>query len=247
MQIYSYPDKNVSFEALKYKNINGISIPDDFKVCLPQINGNYSDCFVKSRAINNLNYQDYSVLVTSNNREVGHCLFDYLGSNTFYITTINNYTNSIKGIGSVLHLTQIITMLENGADNVKLFSLGSAINFHAKLGFKSNIQTKSDVTNFLINEISMKHWNDKKFSGIMDKVKTWFADKESADSQKIESGNKIIDDFVQTINENKLKYGIDYQILTGIKMKLKKEDILSNKDYFNNLLNKYGIDYQIAD
>lgn len=244
MQIYNYPKQNsISFEALKYRHINNLNILDSFNVKLLK-EGNNIDCFVKSYSANN---QNYSVSLNDGKRtEYGHCLFDYTKENFFHLSTINNYTENLKGVGSVLHLTQIITMLENGVEKTKLYSLGSAINFHAKLGYKSDIQSVSEIKTFLMDEIAMKHYNDEIFSPVISKLEKWYANSFASREEIIVKGNEIIDDFVRTINDNKLKYDVDYNIISGIKMVLKREDVINNKEYYNNLFNKYGIDYQIS-
>lgn len=244
MQIYNYPKQNsISFEALNYKRLNNMNIPDNFQVSLKR-EGNNVDCFVKSYMMNN---QHYSVSLNDGKmHEYGHCLFDYNKENLFHLSTINNFSEGLKGVGTTLHLTQIIAMLENGVEKTKLYSLGSAINFHAKLGYKSDIQSVSDVEAFLIDEIAMKHYNDGIFSHVISDLEKWFANSFMSDAKRISDGNQVIDEFVRTINDNKLKYYVDYNILTGIKMSLKREDVINNKEFYNNLFNKYGIDYQIS-
>ena len=245
MQIYSYPKtNNISFEALNYKRLNNMNIPDNFQVSLKR-EGNNVDCFVKSYVMNN---QHYSVSLNDGKRnEYGHCLFDYNKANFFNLSTINNFSEGLKGVGTALHLTQIITMLENGVEKTKLYSLGRAINFHAKLGYKSDIQSVSDIKTFLADEIALNHYNDENFSPVIDKLNKWFRNSFASDAKKISDGNQIIDEFIQTINDKKLQYYDDYNILTSIKMSLKREDVIKNKEFYNNLFNKYGIDYQITD
>ena len=245
MQIYNYPKQNsISFEALKYRHINNFNIPDSFNVKLLK-EGNNIDCFVKSYSANN---QNYSISLNDGKRkEYGHCLFDYNKENFFHLSTINNYTENLKGVGSVLHLTQIITMLENNIEKTNLYSLGSAINFHAKLGYKSDIKSVSEIKTFLMEEIAMKHYNDEIFSSVISKLEKWYANSFAPREKIIVEGNEIIDDFIRTINDNKLKYDVDYKIISGIKMVLKREDVISNKEFYNNLFDKYGIDYKISD
>lgn len=246
MLIYNYPKQNVSFEALKYKNCSGINIPSTFKVNLTDDFGDKIDCFVKHKIINNPRFNDYSISITNDeNTEIGHCLFDYLDYGMFHISAINNYSNRLKGVGSVLHLTEIISMLENNAKETQLYSVGSAINFHARFGYKSDIQTLSEIKSFLIEEIELKYAENKMFSGIIKKNHNWFADKKTPDTEKIKNGNKIIDEFIQFINENDLRYPDVHNIKKGINMRLTREDVLKNKEYYNNLLSKFNIDYHI--
>ena len=244
MQIYSYPKQNnISFEALNYKRLNNMNIPDNFQVSLTR-DGNNVDCFVKSDMMNN---QYYSVLNDVKRHEYGHCLFDYNKANFFNLSAINNFSEGLKGVGTTLHLTQIIAMLENGVEKTKLYSLGSAINFHAKFGYKSDIQSISEIKTFLMDEIAMKHYNDEIFSPVILNFEKWFARSFAPNEKRIAEGNQIINEFVRTINDNKLKHYVDYNILTGIKMSLKREDVIKNKEFYNNLFNKYGIDYKISD
>jgi hypothetical protein len=221
-----------------------LNIPDGFKVRLFK-DGNNVDCFVKSYCANN---RDISVSLNNGRlTEYGHCLFDNSMGDSFYISSINNFSEGVKGVGSALHLTQIISMLENNIPETKLYSLGSAINFHAKLGYKSDIQSISEIKTFLMDEIAMKHYNDEIFSPVISKLEKWYAGSFASREKLITEGNEIIDDFIRTINDNKLKYDVDYNIISGIKMVLKREDVINNKECYNKLFNKFGIDYQITD
>ncbi len=245
MQIYNYPKQNnISFEALQYKHLNNLSIPDGFKVRLLR-DGNNKDCFVKSYFASN---SDISVSLNDGRlNEYGHCLFDKRKENYFYLSSINNFSEGMKGVGSALHLTQIISMLENNIQETKLYSLGRAINFHAKFGYKSDIKSVSEIDTFLMEEIAMKHYNDEIFSPVISKLQKWHAHSLAPREKRIVEGNEIIDEFIITINDNKLKYDDDYNIVSSIKMSLKREDVINNKEYYNSLFNKYGIDYQISD
>ena len=61
----------------------------------------------------------------------------------------------------------------------------------------------------------------------------------------MKEGNAILDRYLQNVIANNLHKDTKFHIYSGFDMELAKKDILANKDFYNSLFQKYGIDYQI--
>ena len=234
----SYTFPGVNFEALKFKTCNDIKLPEKFSIDL-SAGINNVDCFVSSVA----NKDDVEFKVVDKNfKELGHSCFSR-DKNDIQVISINNFSN-LKGIGSILHLSRIITMLENNFDKIRLYSLGNAMTFHSKFMFKSDVNNRGELVDFIVQEIILKTKNNEKFASIIESAKQWFTKNNVTNNEKIAEGNLIIDDYLKVVNQQKNDECPD--IISGVDMVLSRETVLQYKKYFNNLLSRYGIDYQIV-
>lgn len=172
--------------------------------------------------------------------------------NSYYINNNKIYGEYMivkdknKGTGTVLHLAKIITMLENNCTEIQIKSINTAVIFHAKNGFRSNLQNKKECHYALITMINAIFKSEElavpasKASDILTKL-NWSTDEV----------NEVFNEFLDIIcklpkeisNSIHFKTSGMQDVLYG--MKLTKEDVLKNKDFYNNLFKKYCIDYQI--
>lgn len=235
MIINNYSNNNISFEALKFKKINEMQVPEIFKAT----NNETKDCFVKT----NLKRKYFNLtVVDSKNKELGCSILNTLRERTFYNATIGSSTKN-QGVGSIMHLTHIISMLENQIDKIELYSMGNAIFFHSKFKFEPDISSFEDITDFLVKEILLKRSKDTRFTKTISDTYNLFSNTSQKD--KIEQGNKIIYDYLQTVNKLKLNNDDNFSIINGFDMVLTKDKVLQEKEYFNKLFKRFGIDYQI--
>ncbi|MBQ8458491.1 hypothetical protein IJ541_00150 [bacterium] len=232
-----YKNSVVNFEAIKYRTFNDIKVPSKFRALLYDKNHSV-DCFVSSQKDN----EDICISVLNKNfEELGMGRFN-VDENTLCASSINSFSG-LKGVGSILHLSQIISMLENNIDKIKLFSLGNAIPFHSKFMFKSAINSRIELVDFLVEEILLKIKDNPKYSYIVGNIEQWFRKKNLSDSEKILQGNALIDDYLKIASRQKDSDKTD--IISDIAMVLERKTVLEQKEYFNPLLKKFGIDYQI--
>ena len=201
------------------------------------------DCFVKTNREKDV---QRVILVDNEDNELGYSKCTQTGSKVFFNNSMYNYSD-YKGVGSVMHLTQIISMLENKLDKIELYSVGDAICFHAKFGFKSDIADNDNLLYFINKEILSLRKSDKRFNSIVKNAQNWVSNTNISGKEKIRQGENIINEYIATINRLKLNNEDNFRMLTGINMCLKKETVLNNKEYYNNLFKKFGIDYQIND
>ena len=240
----NYPQVyNPYFAALKFKKFGTSRLFEDFSVKLNS-GKNTEDCFVRAKV------DDAWFLFNVQNKKgisLGKC-----SSNTnwvdsvLYNSTIENLDSkhSLKGVGSVMHLGQIIVLLENPKfDSINLFSLGSSVFFHAKLKFKPDITYYEELVSNL-KEI-LRHSDDKRFSKNIQEAKKFLKYSTSEIKTNINEGNAILDRYIQNVLANKLHKDENFSFNSGFEMMLTKKDVIENKDYYNSLFKKYGIDYQI--
>ncbi len=161
------------------------------------------------------------------------------GANIF---VIEEYRRKF-GLGEVLRLCSIMHMIENKKDAIKICAKDSAVYFHSKYGF--------------IPDFKDFYARDRLLEGIRkDKAFPELAKKAAALLQRVllhnekeqravcKEANNLLKRYIELAQQNphpeknhKPAYSVD--------MILKKEDVIKNKEFYNNLLEKNFIDYKI--
>ncbi len=149
--------------------------------------------------------------------------------------------------GELLRLFSVMEMNENKAKQLKIFSKGSAVYFHSKYKFvPCNIKFfDRDMALEAMSKDSSENFADLKQRAkeISDAVL-----KNKSDSAKqrelCRQTNTLTKEYIKRALQEpdaSSKHAFDY----GMDMVLTREEILENKDFFNNLFKKYNIDYSI--
>ncbi len=244
-QYSANPQHNsISFEALKFKKVNNyINIFEDFPIKLKY--GNLTeDCFVRANTDTKRFYVDVE---NKEGRHLGISTSNTIkDKSVLYNSIIQNLHQdcNIQGVGSTMRLGQIIILLENPKINkIKLFSMGDAVFFHSKFKFKPAITDKEELTKKL--EDILVHSNDERFSKNVEDVKNLLSNDNQSKKYYLKNGNEILKQYLQNVVKNNLHKDPKFKIYSGFDMELTKKDILDNQDFYNNLFNKFGIDYQI--
>lgn len=239
---------NINFQRLKFKQIDGIKLFEEFSYKIPHKNfsdiSNSTDYFV--RADNNFNSKELFVNVYSKESlPIGTSHIIKCG-NALRNSDIHIESDNIKhnGVGSAMRLGHIITMMENDINKIELFSLGRAIYFHSKFKFEPDIKDNEKIAQCIKHNI-LPNKDDKRFENIIRAAENWLENKNLSQQEKPQTGNHIIYNYCQTINKYKLNKDKKYEIKLGFEMELSKQKVLYNKDFFNNLFSKFGIDYKI--
>lgn len=241
----------VSFKQLQTIKTGGLKLPVDYKVVLKD----EADCFVRT----NLDYEDNKTCTVIDSDDVYDIAQSRVEIDKENKILINNNIDVLrkqyrgKGFGIILHLNNIIEMFENNLQKIRLFSLGQSVLFHAKCGFEPDISSPYTME-YVIFDISAKDCHDmpeiketvKKANNFANKL---IKAKNHPDKYKVDckEGNAIIKEYLDIITKKKLSsqeralYGFD----SGFPMVLTKEKILENKDFFNGLFKKFGIDYEV--
>lgn len=224
-----------------YKS-NGTAVPKDFNCKTHDKAGTIYDVSVKE-----CNYMP-GFEVRFDNGESAEPIADeeiMIRPEFSYMYVDNMFTDEDKrgdGLGTCMHLVNIITMMENNIDKIELRASSSAIAFHTKLGFKpigfmdnnmmfDNIRAIAKET---APELS-KHSEDAKAL-----LKTLMQPE-----LKRKLALKLIENYMRDAIKVKTKKEQKYLLPSCVEMCLTQKDVLANKEKYNKLFKKYNIDYQI--
>ena len=147
-----------------------------------------------------------------------------------------------KGLGELLRLTSIVEMLENKYDSIKLKSLPSAVQFHAKYGFRPNVKASENETLIqkALYEINI---NDEQMAP---RVIAMIKDIEDngIKNSKHNYSEEIDDILAEYINKHKLDWS-DTKLTINIPMSLSKKTLEASADEYNKMFKKFNLDYTI--
>ena len=163
-----------------------------------------------------------------------------------YIETSPEFRRKGYGIGEILRLSSIILILKNKIKEFEIFSKAEAVYFHSKYKFEPAIRQFSERDIALSNIIYNCQNEFKDFAirakQILEKCQT-FKSPESQRGFCVET-NALLKEYIQEVLKTKDKYK-SHSFKSGFRMILDTNEILNNKEYFNSLYKKQGIDYKI--
>ncbi len=234
----------LAFNSLYIYRKQGINFPEDFTCNTTDKNQtpynvsiykNKHLGFYETRFINNNNSQLEATQEMMIWPEI-----DYM-----FVDNMETYQgNRGKGLGTCMHLTNIIEMMENNVKRIELTAASSAIPFHIKCGFKPAMEWGNNFTTENIRTIAYdKNPELEKYSKqAQELLKTRLSPE-----LKTKLANKILLGYtkkaVKIISTEKQKYIFPHSVT----MTLTREDVIKNKNFYNKLFEKYQIDYQISD
>lgn len=163
----------------------------------------------------------------------------------YYIEVEPEYRQRNYGFGELMRLSSIITMLENKMQQFEILSKNTAIYFHSKYKFTPNVIGFDDRDNILKSILqNCKNLPDeiaKRAQEFTERLKLNPSNEEKrAITRETNILAKTYIDRVLSQNSQK-----ENPFIGAMDMKLTAEKIFENKDFFNNLLKKHGIDYKI--
>lgn len=244
----------ISFKNIPIKKLKGINVPVNYKI---KEKDSEEDIFINTHPkekkgkfytsinkgiLNNLSQNEFSIDLKNKTLE----------DETMRVFDINDRK---KGYGAIMHLNNIIEVLENDLEKIELFSLQEAILFHAKYKFQPKVKNYEDIRDIMFC-ISQKNCdNFPELKKITQKAANFFDDMfytsifNNKNKDIIKDANDIMQEYFDTVNSKKLSISEQeyYALNTSIDMFLTKDRILKNKDFFNKLFEKYNIDYKIKD
>lgn len=235
---------DISFGQLNFHKNGDRLVFDDF-TCK---DSNNEDCFVKSEKDKLDNFKEtVKIYQTKDTKQhvaenKNHFYNEIKLIYDDYMETLNP-TQYKKGYGSIMHLCNVMGLLENNYDEILFSSYRKAIYFHSKLKFEPKIKKLEDIKKHLQKDILDKDLPDD-MQTFKEKALKIIQNVNSPQENLIKSGNTLINDFIQTVIKKDLdrdKYGL----FEGIIMHLTKEKILNNKDFYNKLFKNFHIDYLI--
>lgn len=150
-------------------------------------------------------------------------------------------------LGELLRLASIMEIIENKCPFICIYSKDTAVFFHSKYKFLPAIKTFEERNAALETMIQDKspHFKDLsiKAKDIENQIK---ANKGNTQKQRelTQKINYIVREYIKRALEEKNPQE-NHPFKKGMDMMLDAETIRRNKDYFNNLFEKHGIDYKI--
>lgn len=158
-----------------------------------------------------------------------------------------------KGFGIVLHLNNIMEMLENDLDKIELYSLGQAVLFHGKCKFEPRLRGSDEIMETLYSISEKDSEKIPQLKEIVKEAGEYFDEIHFTNGiyclnpQKLEYANSLVSRYIEAVNSRKLtpEEKEEYGFMHGFDMVLTKEKVLENKDFFNGLFKKFDIDYEI--
>lgn len=216
---------------------------------------------------------ELSLNVQEDSTGIGYCFISklknrfgkQLGSETFamnensqdigglYITVEPEYRNKLKepngktgySFGEILRLASIIEILENKIKNFIIHSKNTAIYFHSKYKFEPAITSFSE-RNYALESIINN--NQKGYEDIVQKAEELLnlahtTSDSTTQRELCKKTNKLLKRYItRVLSKNEYK---NHPFSYGIQMVLTDETIQANRDFFNKLFKKHGIDYTI--
>ncbi len=149
--------------------------------------------------------------------------------------------------GELLRLSSVMALMQNKLNYIYINSKDSAVYFHSKYKFEPYIYDAMERDRALETIIQDKSENFEDLRQRAEKI--YLKVKRPYNTENINKGymkatNNLVKEYIQRAmqepnpNEN-------HHFKKGLDMILTKENVKRNKDYFNELFKKHGIDYQI--
>ncbi len=157
------------------------------------------------------------------------------------------YRNRHYYFGEILRLTSIIEMLENKIKTFEIYSKDSAIFFHSKFKFEPAIKTYNDrdyALNTVINNKSGKYVDFRRRALALLNATQRRPNDKNYQRELCKKTNILLKEYIQRILRKHGEYK-HHPFNNGMRMVLTDKNILKNKEFFNELFRKHGIDYQI--
>lgn len=150
--------------------------------------------------------------------------------------------------GELLRLFSVMEMHKNNSPFIKIYSKHSAIYFHSKYKF-APCNTAFAYRNRILESMAQNKSSD--FEDLVQKAKNLRelsrTTKDIPEKQRelcIETNN-LAGEYIKRVLIQSTNPQNQHPFCYGMDMILTKENIIKNKDFFNNLFAKYGIDYKI--
>lgn len=199
--------------------------------------------------ISGSDYKFITELKNKFNKLLGYEYFGYFNKNDYmtglYMYVNPEYRQKQYFFGEILRLTSIIQMLENKIKTFSIVSKDSAIYFHAKYKFQPSVTSFSNRNKLLSTIVKDKApgFEDLSLKGkeLAERIKN----NPSPEKQRLycSEANQFFNQYInralleKDINSHKFNWVMD--------MTLTHENVMKNKEFYNRLFEKHGIDYKV--
>lgn len=151
------------------------------------------------------------------------------------------------GLGELMRLASVMEMMENNSERIGIYSKDTAVYFHAKYKFRPDIY-KFEERDYAI--LTVMNDTSRNFADLAAEAKEIFKQikltQDDAEAQRnlCKTVNDITHRYIQRALQNP-DPSKSHPFNWGMNMILKKSDVIENKEFFNALFEKHGIDYKI--
>lgn len=163
------------------------------------------------------------------------------------ITVEPEYRRKSYKFGELLRLGSIMEMIENKSEYINIFSVNDAVYFHSKYKFEPQIKAFDERNNVLETIMSEKRETLKDIKAQAEKIVSAIEkNRHIAELQRkyCQQTSALAKDYIERVQKED-PHGKIHPFKYGISMSLKMETVLENKNFFNELFKKHGIDYKI--
>lgn len=230
------------FQSIYIKSNKGVKIFDEFNCRANDKEKSSHTVTIEERERHNhnnynINLKNAEMELSATQHVALYPEIDYM----FIDTMASYYQNS--GLGTCMHLINIIEMLENNINKIEFYATPQAIPFHTRLGFQPTNKWDEGLS---VNIEKINNNTYPELSEYSEKAKQLLASRFSYPVKTI-LGNKLMNNY--TIEAIKVlpREELEYLFSMATHMKLKSEDVIKNKSFYNELLGKYNIDYRIGE
>ena len=235
---------NISFQRIQMKDNKGIKIFDNLKCSSDS--RNFDEQNVSINPFARYNYNNYRI--EFKNKKRGLTAQENIGlypwTDYLFINNMDSFYERC-GLGTCMHLINIIEMLENKIKNFKITSKDSAIYFHSKYKFEPAVTSFEDRKKLLQTIVNDRSNGFEDLSLTAQRLNKYFQNRISWQSQQEfqKQTNKLLQEYIKRaldkkeIDKHSFKWTMD--------MCLTEENVRKNRDFFNGLFKKHGIDYTI--
>lgn len=152
-----------------------------------------------------------------------------------------------KKLAELLRLFSIMIMNENKSPRLKIYSKNTAVYFHSKYKFEPQIWQFMDRDKALesIAENEAKEFIEmSRFAkNIQDRVR-FFREDGAKQRELCEETQELMQDYINLAMQ-KQSPEKNYPLKWGMDMVLTKEKVESNKEFYNPLFERHGLDYRL--
>lgn len=167
----------------------------------------------------------------------------------FFMRVNHDLCQTGARLGETLRLASIIELIGNNLDKIKLYSKDTAVLFHSKYGFEPKIKS-FDERNMLLKKLSKL--NSPEYKDLneqaKDLIKRIDLDAIYPEKQRMYcvEASFLGKDYIEKLLKNGTQ-GDSTPFLYGMNMELTRNKIIRNKEFYNDLYKKHGIDFQIQE
>lgn len=166
----------------------------------------------------------------------------------YYISVEPEYQKRGFRLGELLRLFSVMEMHKNKCSSIKIFSKDTAIYFHSKFKFVPNnksfktrdmmLNTMAENKNTKFSEISLMA---KSLKDEVDKT----IDIPDLQRALCVDTNELATEYITKAIATEQKPETSYSFPRGMDMILTKENLYKNREFYNSLFDKHGIDYSV--